>query len=41
MIDQIPLEDAAERASQYDSKFNLAAILQTLLTNNALNKVTK
>ena len=41
MIDQIPLEDAAERASQYDPKFNLAAILQTLLTNNALNKVTK
>ena len=41
MMDQSDLGDAAERASQYDPDFDLSQILQTLLTQNALEKVTQ
>jgi hypothetical protein len=41
MMDQSNLSDAAERASQQDPDFDLSQILQTLLTHNALEKVTQ
>ena len=41
MMDQSNLGDAAERASQHDPSFDLSQILQTLLTHNALEKVTQ
>ena len=41
MMDQSNLGDAAERASQHDPNFDLSQILQTLLTQNALEKVTQ
>lgn len=41
MMDQSNLGDAAEHASQHDPNFDLSQILQTLLTNNALEKVTQ
>ena len=41
MMDQSNLGDAAERTHQHDPHFNLSQILQTLLTNNAFEKVTQ
>jgi hypothetical protein len=41
MMDQSNLSDAAERVSQQDPDFDLSQILQTLLTHNALEKVTQ
>ena len=41
MMDQSNLDDAAERAIQHDPNFDLSQILQTLLTYNALEKVTQ
>jgi hypothetical protein len=41
MMDQSNLGDAAERASQHDPDFDISQILRTLLTNNALEKVTQ
>ena len=41
MMDQSNLGDAAEQASQHDPNFDLSQILQTLLTQNALEKVTQ
>ena len=41
MMDQSNLGDAAERASQHVPDFDLSQILRTLLTNNALEKVTQ
>ena len=41
MMDQSNLGDAAEHASQHDPNFDLSQILQTLLTQNALEKVTQ
>jgi len=41
MMDQSNLGDAAARAHQHDSDFDLSDILQTLLANNALEKITQ
>ena len=41
MMDQSNLGDAAEHAIQHDPNFDLSQILQTLLTQNALEKVTQ
>ncbi len=41
MMGQSNLGDAAERAHQHDPHFDLSQILQTLLANNALEKVTQ
>lgn len=41
MMDQSNLGDAAERAHQHDPHFDPSQILQTLLTNNALDEVTQ
>ena len=41
MMDQSNLGDAAERAHQHDPHFDLSQILQTLLTNNAFEKVNQ
>ena len=41
MMDQSNLGDATERAHQHDPHFDPSQILQTLLTNNALDKVTQ
>ena len=41
MMDQSTLGDAAELASRHDPDFDLSKILQTLLTHNALKKVSQ
>jgi len=41
MMDQSTLVDAAELASRHDPDFDLSKILQTLLTHNALKKVSQ
>jgi hypothetical protein len=41
MMDQSTLVDAAELASRHNPDFDLSQILQTLLTHNALKKVSQ